>query len=95
MSRGETQRSGERWWATSPWEPSGQGVWELEFRATHKAKAQGTESLQGDSVSCGWEALWLSEVLGDRDERLVWALLPRRRVVRRQVSELGESWTKG
>lgn len=37
--------------------------------------------------TCGF----LSEVLGDRDGRPVWALLSRGRVVRRQVSELRES----
>lgn len=37
--------------------------------------------------TCGF----LSEVLGDRDGRPVWALLSRERVVRRQVSELGEA----
>lgn len=37
----------------------------------------------------------LAEILGDRDESLVWALLPRRRLVTRQVSELGESLEEG
>lgn len=83
------------WWATSPQEPSCQGVWELEFRTTHRVQSPRGEKCQallhqlcqGRPVACSF----LSESLGDRDGRPVWALLSRERVVRRQVSELGES----
>lgn len=84
------QRAGKGWWATGPREPSCQGVCELELGAPHCAKAQGTErACRGRT--CGF----LTEVLGDRDERPVRALLPGGRTLSRPLSEPGESLDEG